>query len=216
MLSPITRSTATEEVFRVLRQAILNHELPSGERIVETEFAERLSVSRTPVREAIRMLEAEGLVERLSNGHSIVAERSLEDMIDAFHARIALETYTVRLAADMLSEEDLAQLEQHCTEYEQMSADRNSEGMWRTGNKFHQAIADLTGNQRINDYLLEIEEHTNIYRERLYHSPQYMQLNTASHRDILNALRARDGVLAQELMREHLMYALTILQTLWG
>jgi DNA-binding GntR family transcriptional regulator len=215
LLSPISKSTRTEDVFQLLRHAILNNELKTGDRLLETEIAEKLSVSRTPVREAIRMLEAKGLVTRLNNSHGIVADRSLRVVIDIFHVRIALESYAAHLAADNISDEQIVTLQQMCNESKRMYRRHDSEGLKRLGNDFHNTILAIAGNPQIIKHLREIYEWIDIYRDRLYAFPIGVQANTISHCEIIDALRDRDGNLAQELMRKHLLISLDNLKALW-
>jgi DNA-binding GntR family transcriptional regulator len=215
LISPISKSTRTEDVFRLLRQAILSNELKTGDRLLETEIAEKLSVSRTPVREAIRMLEAKGLVTRLNNSHGIVADRSLTTIIDIFHVRIALESYAAHLAADNISEEQTLKLEQICVESDRMLNNHDSERLKQLGNDFHNTILEIAGNPQIIKHLSEILEWVDFYRERLYGSPVVVHANTVSHSEILDALRMHDGNRAQELMRNHLLISLDNLRSLW-
>jgi DNA-binding GntR family transcriptional regulator len=215
LLSPISKSTRAEDVFQLLRHAILNNEFKTGDRLLETDIAEKLSVSRTPVREAIRMLEAKGLVTRLSNSHGIVADRSLKSMIDIFHVRIALESYAAHLAAENISDEQIVKLGEMCAESKRLNKRHDSAGLKQMGNDFHNTILAIAGNPQINKHLQEIYEWIDIYRDRLYGFPITVQANTISHCEIIDALRARDGNLAQELMRKHLLISLDNLKTLW-
>lgn len=210
----LNRATLAEQVTQLLRESILNNEFAAGERLVESDLADQLSVSRTPVREALKSLEAAGLVKRLANGHVVTAERSLEDMIEAFHLRIALETYAVRLATAAITEAQLGALEQMCDEYDALDDD-DGDRMMQLGEEFHNAIVEISGNRHIVRHVRDIYEYTSIYRERLFHSPRKIQTNTITHRDILEAMRDRDGRRSQQLMEEHLMYAFNILKTLW-
>lgn len=216
LIAPINRATRTADVFQLLRQAILNNELKSGDRLFEFELSEKLSVSRTPVREAIRMLEAKGLVTRLSNGHSIVADRSLKSMIEAFHARIALESYTARLAAEKITDAQLDQLSDICAKSQRMYKTGDTKGLKQIGYAFHDTLLEIAGNQQIAKHIREILELIDIYRERLYHSTHAIQNNIVDHCEIIEALRARDGDAAQELMRRHLLSSLDNLRDLWA
>ncbi len=215
LLSPISKSTRTEDVYQLLRQAILNNELKTGDRLLETEIAKKLSVSRTPVREAIRMLEAKGLVTHLINGHGVVADRSLNSMIDIFHVRIALESYAARLAAEKISEKQLVIAEGMCDESKYIHKRNDSKELKKLGNDFHNAILEFAGNPQIKKHIYEILELIDIYRDRLYDSPSGVQSNIHTHSAIVEALRAHDGNAAEELMRKHLLISLDNLRTLW-
>lgn len=213
---PLDRSTRTENVFQMLRQAILNNELKSGDRLLVTELSERLHVSRTPVREAIRMLEVKGLATRLSNGHSVIADRSMESMIEVFHVRIALESYVARLAAEVISDAQVQHLSNICAEAERMNATGDAEGLKQNGYIFHEALIEIAGNKQIARHIREILELIAVYRERIYHSNSSMENVIGNHFELIEALRARDGDAAADLMRKHLLLALDNIKDLWG
>lgn len=216
LITPFNYSTRTEDVFQVLRQAILNNELKSGDRLLEFELSKRLNVSRTPVRESIRMLEAKGLVTRRSNGHAVVADRSLETMIETFHARIAMESYVARLAAESITDAQLEQLSNLCAQTQRMYETEDTDGLRELGNTFHNTLLEIAGNRQIAKHIREILEFIDIYRERLYRSTLAIQSNIVSHEEIVGALRARDSDAAAELMRKHLLSALDNLRDLWA
>lgn len=211
----ITRLTMAEQAFQFLRQAILSNQILPGEELKESDIAEQLSISRTPVREAIRMLEAEGLVARQPYRHGVVARRSLEDMVNAFHIRIALEAYAARLAAAAISAEQIDVLEQICQHLDTSTASGDLEGLSRGGQAFHSQLVQVCGNPRIADHIQQVNEYIHSYRVRLYDASTYKAANLVDHRHILEALRSRDGDLADRLMRDHLVCALNIIRALW-
>jgi DNA-binding GntR family transcriptional regulator len=211
----ITKETIAKQVLQYLRQAILTDEFKSGQRLKETTIARALSVSRTPVREAIHMLEVEGLVMRKPNGHSIVANRSNQDMIEAFHVRIALESYAARLATEKANDEQLKELEHRCEDYENKFDRLDGKNLKKLGNDFHATLIDVAGNCRIKNEINEINDYIRIYRARLYSSPEIVQRNWISHREIFEAIKSRQADEAQEIMRRHLTQALEILNSLW-
>ena len=106
-------------VFNTLRQAILRGELKPGERLMEIALSQRLGVSRTPVREAIRMLEQEGLVIMIPRKGAQVAEISEKDLKDVLEVRLGLEELAVRIACQRITEEELEELEQAMKEFEE-------------------------------------------------------------------------------------------------
>ncbi len=211
----IVKTSIADQVLQYLREGILDNRFPGGARLKEREITERLSVSRTPVREALRMLEAEGLVLRKSNGYIVVVERSLEDMIQAFHVRIALETYAVRLVASSATDEQLLSLGEPSPDVHSLLERDKFEGQKQQGAHFHGMIIELTGNARIAKLLNDIIEYIDLYRQRLYHVPSYLEENLVTHRQILEALRSRDEDQAAALMREHLRASMEIIRTLW-
>ena len=212
----LNRATLGEQVTQLLRERILNGEF-EGERLVESELADRLSVSRTPVREALKTLEASGLVRRQDNGHLVPTERSLDDMIEAFHFRIALESYAAGLTAETITDPQTAELTRKCEEYEAVENATNFDGqrLMELGEDFHNLIVTFSGNDHIVRHVRDTNEYTSIYRQRLFRAPRQMEDNKVSHRDILNGIRARDSERARRLMEIHLTYALSLLTELW-
>lgn len=212
----LKRATLGEQVTQLLRERILNGEF-EGERLVESELADQLSVSRTPVREALKTLEASGLVRRQDNGHLVPTDRSLADMIEAFHFRMALESYAAGMTAKTISERQLSALEEKCEAFEALEDADNFDGnsLMQLGQDFHDLIVTFSDNQHIIRHVRDINEYTSIYRQRLFRAPRRLEGNLVSHRDILEAIRARDSERARHLMETHLTYALNLLTELW-
>jgi DNA-binding GntR family transcriptional regulator len=212
----LNRETLGEQVTQLLREMILNGEF-DDERLVESDLADRLSVSRTPVREALKTLEAAGLVRRLSNGHLVPVERSLEDMIEAFHYRIALETYAAGLTAQIITGDQLETLEEKCVEFEEAETAHPYDGdrLMKLGEEFHNLVVEYSGNTHIVKHAHDIYAYTSIYRVRLFRSSQHLEYNAVSHRDIVKAIRAGNSARSRQLMESHLKYALNLLKDLW-
>ncbi|HBQ86706.1 MAG TPA: hypothetical protein DD811_09550, partial [Syntrophomonas sp.] len=112
-------SVGRNEVYHYLRNAILEERLKPGQRIIERKVADKLSVSRTPVREAIRKLEQEGLVNYVPNRGAIVASLSATDVWEIYTIRSVLEGLAVRLAAQHLNSADMAEIEELMSQMEQ-------------------------------------------------------------------------------------------------
>ena len=112
-------------VFNTLRQAVLRGELKPGERLMEIALSQRLGVSRTPVREAIRMLEQEGLVIMIPRKGAQVAEISEKDLKDVLEVRLGLEELAVRIACQRITEEELEELERAVKKFEEAMKEDN-------------------------------------------------------------------------------------------
>jgi DNA-binding GntR family transcriptional regulator len=211
----ISRSTIAEQVFDYLRGAILDLTIEPGEHLNETRIAEQLAVSRTPVREAIRMLEAEGLALRQPNGRLTVVERSIEDMLDAFEARVPLESYAARLAARKITREQVTELERVYADIQTRASGKNRQELGRATDQFHAAVCRIGGNSRIVGYVQEINDHIRVYRASLFRSSLPIEDGEHSHRPILEALRVKDEDGAEDAMREHLLQSMEYLCSLW-
>jgi DNA-binding GntR family transcriptional regulator len=199
----------------MVKQAILKNELTAGKRITEIELAEKFSVSRTPIREAIRMLEAEGLLIRKAIGQKFVVRRTCSDMVETFQVRIALESYAVRIVADVITEEQLQEISELCVGVDSSREIVDNQNLNERGKNFHKKLLEIAGNPSIIDHINEINEYIDFYRDKIYPSGEVIEPNKVSHSDILEALKARDGDKASELIRRHLAYALDLIKTIW-
>ena len=134
-------------VFENLREAIVEGRLKPGQRLMEVQLAEQLGVSRTPVREAIRKLELEGLVVMLPRKGAYVANMSLKDLIDVLEIRASLEGLAASLAAERITDEDIKKLESIVEEFKDGINESNVEALLRKDVEFHECIFKSTNNK---------------------------------------------------------------------
>lgn len=190
-------------VFNTLREAILKGELKPGERLMELQLAAKLGVSRTPIREAIRMLEQEGLAVTVPRKGAEVARMTEKDMEDVLQVRGALDELAVRLATENITPEQLEQLEQARQRFEQSLTSGNVKEIAQADVDFHDAIYQATGNARLVNLLNNLREQLYRYRvEYLKDSRSYPRL-LKEHQDIVDALRRKDKSSASEAMVDH-------------
>ena len=152
-------------VFKTLRQAILKGELEPGERLMEIQLAERLGVSRTPIREAIRKLELEGLVLMIPRRGAEVAKISEKNLRDVLEVRRSLEELAIDLACQRIQEEELETLREAQKEFAAAIAAGDAMEIAQTDEKFHEIIYSGTGNQKLMQILSNLREQ--MYRYRL-------------------------------------------------
>ena len=191
-------------VFENLREAIITGQLRPGERLMEVQIAEELGVSRTPVREAIRKLELEGLVIMVPRKGAYVSNVSIKDITDIFQIRRVLEGLAAELAAERLTEEQLEELRQ--------LLDRTAETIDKlevltavdmdTG--FHQVIYEAGRNEKLSSMLYHLREQIQRFRTQSLSRPGRLQQAVMEHRAILEALEKGDGELARRLVEEHI------------
>ena len=151
-------------VFKTLRQAILTGELKPGERLMEIHLANKLGVSRTPIREAIRKLELEGLVIMIPRRGAEVAEITEKSMKDVLEVRKALDTLAVELACERITEEDKEKLLLACEEFEEAVKTGNFAMIAKTDVIFHDIIVEATGNVRLVQMVNNLAEQMYRYR----------------------------------------------------
>ena len=194
--------TTADAVYQALRQGILHGDLAPGERLRSDALANDLRVSRTPVREALRKLEAEGLVERSGSG-LIVREFSEKDLTELFYVREALEGMAARLAAENATPGEIAEIREMLDDMEVGAAARRYRGAAATDREFHRLICRAAHNERLLQSLKSLLDHV----RQMQTSTLYVAGRPAEalkeHRDLLQAIVARDPDRAEELARAH-------------
>lgn len=191
-------------VFNTLRKAILKGELKPGERLMEIALAERLGVSRTPVREAMRKLELEGLVVMIPRRGAQVANITEKDLNDVLEVRIALENLSIENACARMTEEQLEQLWEAAKIFERTMADGNLVKLAEADVAFHEVIYQSSDNRRLNQVLNNLREQIYRYRVEYLKEDEARNRLVKEHEEITDAIRNRDVKKAQELSFEHL------------
>jgi DNA-binding GntR family transcriptional regulator len=199
------RASGAQLVHAELRERILNLSLEPGARLHEAELAAELAVSRTPLREALRMLLAEDLVEQLPTGGMLVRRLDLQDMRELYAVRAALEGLAVREACRRLTEADLAALGE-LVERMRLLVDHPAE-LTRLGGEFHARIAAIAGNRRCQQLLGQLHNHMRRYHALTSRREPRRRAALEDHRALYEALRVRDPVAAERTVRAHVLAA---------
>src|SRR5690606_10227999 len=193
-----------ELVFDAIRQAIIDGTLEPGQRLMEAQLAEELGVSRTPVREAIRKLELGNFVVMIPRRGAYVADISLKDVSEVFEIRGALEALAAELAAERASEDELEQLERLLVEIGKSIEKRDVEALVALDTEFHDVLYRASRNERLGQLLSQLREHIQRYRTETLSHPARMKVALEEHRQIVEALAARDAELASRLAAAHI------------
>lgn len=184
-----------------LRQAILRGQLKPGQRLDQNEIAEVLHVSRSPVREALRTLAAEGLVEVYPHRGAVVAELSTGELEEVYAIRAVLEGMAARMAAPHMDERRLAALE-HILAQLNVTEDLDE---WVTHNRrFHHTIYGAVHRPRLMALIENLRNTSAPYIRNFVASPKHRHAARESHQRIFEACLARDGVAAQKATQKHL------------
>jgi DNA-binding GntR family transcriptional regulator len=216
------RRALVDKLASQLHARVLSGELPSGTRLRQEALAEEFGVSRTPVREALRKLQADGLVEVEPNRGAVVRGLSPREIRDAYEVRAALEALAAQLAAERATRQQLERLEHAQGEFRaalERTATRRRGGrevgvreirLWGSANdEFHQTIHEASGNDVLVGTLAQL--HRNFPRDlsRLVvsESTAMLEANVREHKAILEALSRHDAPAASELMRQHVSRA---------
>ena len=191
-------------VFNTLREAILKGELKPGERLMELQLAAKLGVSRTPIREAIRMLEQEGLAVTIPRKGAEVAKMTEKDMEDVLQIREALDELAAKIACEQISEEQLEELVATMHEFEESTKTDNVKKIAEADVKFHDIIYQSTGNPKLVNMLNNLREQMYRYRLEYIKDEDKRQILIVEHEHILAAIKARNIAEAKNAAREHI------------
>lgn len=191
-------------VFNTLRQAILRGELKPGERLMEIQLANKLGVSRTPIREAIRKLELEGLVLMIPRKGAEVAEITEKSLRDVLEVRKALEELAVKLACDRMTGEQMEQLKIAAKEFEEILKTNDVTKFAEADVKFHDVIFLATDNQRLIQLLNNFREQMYRFRVEYLKRRQYHPILIAEHEDIICRIEKRQKEEAAKVVCQHI------------
>lgn len=206
----MTVTKAADHAYEFIRLQILDGTLHPGDRLVEADLADDLRSSRTPVREALRRLEAEGLVEVLPHRGARVAAWTEDDLREIYDLRAVLESMAGERAATHINDGDLNLLDELCNEMEACMLDSSPTSRDRysqLNGQYHDVIRDASGSPRLVSMLRGVVSVPLIVTT--FH--RYQQLDMARsarhHREIVEALRAGDGIWAGSVLRAHVLAA---------
>lgn len=191
-------------VFNTLREAILKGDFAPGERLMEKQLAERMGVSRTPIREAIRKLELEGLVIMIPRKGAEVARITGKDISDVLEVRATLEALAVKLACKKMSDQELNELETVNNEFRKAAEDKNIKILIEKDIEFHDIIFHSSDNDKLIQIINNLREQIYRFRvEYIYKMTSYDGL-VSEHDEIVNAMIKRKGKDASKIAREHI------------
>ncbi|RMF88935.1 MAG: GntR family transcriptional regulator [Nitrospinota bacterium] len=208
-------SSLKEKAYHRIKQDIMQGKLLPGTLLSDALLARRMRISRTPVREALHLLQQEGLVEIIPGRGTFVKEISLQEVLEILQIRMVLESLAVKLAAERIEEKVLAELEEEFAQVEAALTEnrKTPEELQAFGARLHEAILSACGNRTLTELI-------NTLRERIYRAKRFafdrvfvdvqgkytnrLYQSIEEHRRILKALQARDGELAAALMQTHL------------
>lgn len=179
-------------VFNTLRQSILTGELKPGERLMEIHLADKLGVSRTPIREAIRKLELEGLVTMIPRRGAEVAQITEKNLREVLEVRRALDALAVELACERISGEDLQRLKQACDHFEEETKRGNANQVARADVAFHDIILAASGNDKLVQMIGNFSQQMYRYRLEYVKDESHYEQLIAEHRRIYEAIRDQD------------------------
>jgi DNA-binding GntR family transcriptional regulator len=207
--APLVRN-ASAAATELIREAIVDGRLPPGQRLKEEELARELGISRTPVREALLVLQAEGLVDAAPNRGAVVRSHEADDLEDLYQLRALLEGYAARRAAANISDADVHCLRESCDRFESLIEGEVQE-LVKVNLFFHNVILDAAASRRVAELVRKVIELPLVYRSYIWYSVDQRRISAHYHRQITKALEARDGERAELVMKEHVFEARDVL-----
>jgi DNA-binding GntR family transcriptional regulator len=213
-LSPSLRSfsrakSLQEQTYLALRASILSGEILPGEKLIETQIAQKLQVSRTPIREAIRQLQRENLLTAQTNGGVKVMVISAIDAEQLYDCRIALEELAVKEACSLATKTQIQKINKWLNKAEQLLENgfspEKSAKMLEIDYQFHLAIVESSGNKWLIYLLDQVFDKMKLLRvQTTRHNPRVLEIRH-EHRQVYEAVAQRDAATAVQLIRNHLL-----------
>ena len=191
-------------VFKTLRQGILTGELKPGERLMEIHLANKLGVSRTPIREAIRKLELEGLVTMIPRKGAEVAQITEKSMKDVLEVRKVLDRLSVELACERITEGEKEQLREACIAFEEAVQEGDFARIARADVAFHDIIVAATGNMRLSQMVNNLAEQMYRYRFEYIKDKNQHQRLVEEHKVIYDGILEGNKDKALAAIDEHI------------
>jgi len=204
MNTKLVNRPLSEDVAERLREQIFSHELPPGSWLDEQSLALAFGISRTPMREAIKVLAAEGLVTSKMNKGAYVTEVDKHDLEQIFTVLSLLEGQAAKETATRATEEQLTSLDDLHHRLEKAAADRDIEQFFEINVKFHDMIQEIAGNRWMNGVIIDLRKVLKLQRRDSLSRSGRLMSSLLEHREILQAILRRDPAAAEAAMRRHL------------
>lgn len=196
------------QVFQTIREDILKGKFKQYDELREATLGKELGVSRTPVREALRQLELEGLVEIIPNKGAYVTGISKEDVRDIYVIRSMLEGLCVRWAAEYITKEQLEELDEVILLSQYYLDKGNAEQLTELDGKFHQILYEASRSRILNHVLSDFHKYVQLARNNSVKTEERARKSIEEHREILEAIREKDLDRAEKLANSHIMHVM--------
>lgn len=209
-------SSLTEEIADVVRERILKGEYEIGEKIKENQIAAELRVSRTPVREAFKLLENEGLIDYIPNRGCFAKGFTKRDVEDIYAVRESLEELAVLWAVERISSEEVEALEEQCEMMEFYTKRMDRKKVMELNSGFHDVIYASAGSRFLAQVLRSYKAYIDKTRKSFFYEQSYLEAMLEEHKAILSAIKLRDKGKAIFAMKQHLIASQQRAERLWN
>ena len=198
----------SKKVYRILKKEIIKGSLKPGSKVLEGRIAEQIGISRTPVREAIRELAAEGFVTLSPNQGVVVRSVSAENIREVLQIHSVLEGLAARLSCEVINEEDLKELENYVNKMEKLANKKDPLAYSEVDLKFHELIVNNCGNKRLIQMRKNISDQAQRYRISSLRTRGRLKESLKEHQKILEAFKTKDPKKADNISQKHIQNAL--------
>ncbi|MFD0828802.1 GntR family transcriptional regulator [Neobacillus sp. M.A.Huq-85] len=204
--------TVEKHVYDQIRAAILGRQLAPGKQLVEHNISNTLGVSRTPIRNAIKKLSLEGLVDLIPNRGAFVTSPSKEEVIQAYELRAKLEFLAVQKSMFVMDENDYLTIKKTLEDEKESLRNPIPEDVVNANKAFHIAITQKCNNKFLNEFIERLINQTNIYLmlfDEFYSNPGQKPFSPDEHRNILELIQNKDGANLKIALENHFKHSIT-------
>ncbi len=200
------------EIADMLRDMIMTGKLKEGDKVKEDDLCSKIGVSKTPLREALRVLSVEGLIELIPNRGAFVTQPEFAEIKEMFDVMVLLEGFCARTACEKMRPPDFDHLKKLHAKLEQKAEQEDQEGYIEVNNQFHSYVQELAGNRSLNQILGGLRKKILLYRFQSLHAQGRMAESIREHRELLEVFHQRDHLKVEMLMQIHLKKQLAALE----
>jgi DNA-binding GntR family transcriptional regulator len=215
-MTAIPVQSLAQEVAKRIREMIRKGTLKKGDKIVEKPLCKTMGISRTPLREALRLLSSEGLVELIPNKGAHVAEPSMTDIREMFRVMSILEGTCARECAEKMNEDGLKKLDSLHQKLERHCLEKNHEKYMAVNHKYHTLVQELAGSKILTEVINGLRQKILLYRYRQIYEPNRLETSMQEHRELHEAFRKKNSAAAERLMKEHLIRQCEALESVYS
>jgi len=212
----INENTLTNEIADIVRERILKGEYQIGEKIKESSIAQELNVSRTPIREAFKMLEEEGLLDYLPNRGCYAKGFTKRDVSDIYTVREALEEIAMTWACERITDEEIDKLEEQCELMDFYTKKRDVQKILTMNSSFHDIIYNSTGSRFLAQVLRSYKGYLDKTRKSVFYREEFLDSIQEEHKAIFEAVKSRDKDLAVAAIKKHLASSKERTEAVWN
>jgi DNA-binding GntR family transcriptional regulator len=195
--------TLREQIVSSLRDSIIKGELNPGQKLTEPELAEKLGISRTPIREAFRQLESEGFLTVIPRRGAVVSRITKKEIVDFYELKSLLESYAARIAAEQITEKGIEKLKRINEQLTVLAEKGDVEAFFWKNDEFHNTFISYCGNEKLLEFREHMVQRFMRFRLGALSVPGRLMASVRQHRTIISALSEKDGSLAEAVVLEH-------------